>query len=145
MNPVMLGGAGRHVGDGMKVPTEFAKFLPTTCRAAPLIGAVLLIGACTENSPGYEELAQGNYAAARDELAPLQAESPHDPYLELNLGWAYQNLGRMDLAEPLYRGALADGQNVLPAQTTNPAFQGKSVADIACANLRAGLNNPGAC
>jgi tetratricopeptide (TPR) repeat protein len=114
------------------------------CVLAPIAGAMLLVG-CTEASPGYEDLAKGDYAAARDELAPLEAQSPHDPYLELNLGWAYQNLGRMDLAEPLYREAIADGQDVVPAQTTNSDFQGKSLAAIACANLRAGLNSPAAC
>lgn len=110
--------------------------------AAPLVGA---LAACTESTPGYDALAKGDYAAARDELAPLEAQSPHDPYLELNLGWAYQNLGRMDLAEPLYRAAIADGQSVVPAQTTNPDFQGKPLASIACANLKAGLNDPAAC
>jgi tetratricopeptide (TPR) repeat protein len=109
------------------------------------IVALTPLAACTEKSAGYEDLAKGDYATARDELAPLAAQAPHDPYLELNLGWAYQNLGRMDLAEPLYRGAIADGRNVVPAETTNPDFQGKPIAAIACANLRAGLNNPAAC
>ncbi len=118
---------------------------PGLSLVVPCIGAAILLAACTENSPGYDDLAKGDYAAAREELAPLQAQSPHDPYLELNLGWAYQNLGRMDLAEPLYRGAIVDGQNVVPAQTTSPEFQGKPLAAIACANLRAGLNNPAAC
>jgi hypothetical protein len=115
------------------------------CLTAIIVCTAVMFSGCTQSNAGFEDLQTGNYVAARDELAPLQAESPHDPYLELDLGWAYQNLGRMDLAEPLYRGALTDGRNIVPAQTTNPDFQGKTIAEIACANLKAGLNNPSAC
>ena len=111
-----------------------------------LMAAGLVLAACaTAADPGYDALAQGNYAKARDLLAPEQAQSPHDPYLELDLGWAYQNLGRMDLAEPLYRGAMADGGAAVAVEVSNPGSQGKTVATIACENLRAGLNNPNAC
>ena len=115
------------------------------CFSATIVCTAVLFAGCAESNVGFNDLQKGDYAAARDQLAPLQAESPHDPYLELNLGWAYQNLGRMDLAEPLYRGALIDGRNIVPAQTTKPDFRGKTIAEIACANLRAGLNNPSAC
>jgi len=110
------------------------------------VGALVLLAACsTAGDPGYDALAQGDYVKARDILAPAQAQAPHDPYLQLDLGWAYQNLGRMDMAEPLYRGAMVDGQSAVAVRTTNPDQAGKTVAMIACENLRAGLNNAGAC
>jgi hypothetical protein len=97
------------------------------------------------SNEGFRALNAGDYAKARDVFVPLQAKSPHDPLLELNLGVAYQNLGRMDLAEPLYRGVLVDGKSIVPGVTTNSADSGQTLADIACKNLKLGLKDPKAC
>ena len=81
---------------------------------------------------------------ARDVFAAWVAQSPGDPYLQLDLATAYQGMGRMDLAEPLYRKVLVDGRNVVPMVTTNAGDEGKTLATIACENLKIGLaSNPG--
>jgi hypothetical protein len=102
-------------------------------------------GSVTALDPGYRALDAGDYGKARDVFAPAQAESPHDPYLQLDLGLAYQGLGQMNMAEPLYRQVLVDGRGVIPAVTTNPADAGRDLAYIACQNLRVGLKSNSAC
>ena len=118
------------------------------------IGAILVCGfaltACATGSvtaldPGYTALSQGDYAKARDVFAPALANSPNDPYLQVDLGYAYQGLGQMNLAAPLYRQALVDGQGVLPAVTTNSADAGRDLASIACQNLKAGMQTAPGC
>jgi hypothetical protein len=120
-------------------------------RFVPFIALGLMVAGCASTatvdpaSEGYRALGAGDYAKARNVFAPLEAQNPHDPYLELDLAVSYQNLGRMNLAEPLYRSVLSDGKGVMPVATTSAADSGKSLADIACTNLRIGLNNPSAC
>ena len=97
------------------------------------------------SSPGYKDLSAHDYSAARDAFAAADAKDPHDPFVELNLAAAYQNLGRMDLAEPLYRSVLTEGKGVQTAQTTNPSDAGKTLAQIACTNLHLGLGDQAGC
>jgi len=93
----------------------------------------------TVDDPGYKALGTGDYTKAREEFEPAQAKAPHDPYLELDLAVAYQQLGRMDLAEALYREAMVDGKNIVPPYTTFDRDKGKSIADIGCENIEIGL------
>jgi hypothetical protein len=51
--------------------------------------------------------------------------------VELNLAVSYQYLGRMDLAEPVYRGLLVEGRGVVPSTTMNATDSGKSLAEFA--------------
>lgn len=99
----------------------------------------------TAVDPGFTALLSKDYATARDDFIPEHARYPHDPYLQLDLGLAYQGLGQMAEAESLYRQAMIDGRNAIPVTTTNPDDAGKTIAVIACENLRAGLNLPTAC
>jgi hypothetical protein len=120
-------------------------------RVIPISALAALMAGCATGSsvtaldPGFQALSSGDYSKARDAFAAAQARSPNDPYLQLDLGTAYQGMGRMDLAEPLYRQVLVDGTNVVPAVTTNPGDVGKSLATIACENLRLGLNTDPGC
>jgi hypothetical protein len=102
-------------------------------------------GGVDASSEGFKALNAGDYAKARDVFAAMHAKDPHDPFVELNLAVSYQNLGRMDAAEPLYRSVLIDGKGVVPSTTTNSTDAKKSLADIACTNLRLGLKNSDAC
>jgi hypothetical protein len=86
----------------------------------------------------YKALAAHDYAKAREDFAAAYAKEPHNPFVELDLGAAYQNLGRMDLAEPFYRGVMADGKGMKPQTTTNPSDAGKTLDQIACTNLQIG-------
>jgi len=93
----------------------------------------------TIDDPGYKALVSGDYSKSRDDFGPAQAKAPRDPYLELDLGAAYQQLGRMDLAEALDRQAMVDGKDVYPPYTTMERDKGKSIAFIACENIEIGL------
>jgi tetratricopeptide (TPR) repeat protein len=94
-------------------------------------------------SPGYKALNAGDYAKARDIFWTMYTQDPHDPFVELDLASAYQGLGRMDLAEPYYRRVLEDGEGIVPK--TAASSKGKTLAVIACENLRTGLQDPDAC
>ena len=95
----------------------------------------------TADDPGFQALASGDYQKSRDVFEPEQAKAPHDPYLELDLAVAYQQLGRMDLAEALYRQAMVDGKDVYPSVTTFDRDKGKSIGDIACENISIGMKS----
>lgn len=51
-------------------------------------------------------------------------------------GVAYQQRGRMDLAEPWYRRAITDGHGLVAVHTTEAREAGHTVEEIACQNLR---------
>lgn len=93
----------------------------------------------TINSYGYQALKRGDLNTAGQEFRQIAAEAPHDAFAELNLGAVYQSLGRMDLAEPLYRQALTHGHDLMPVDVTVDWANGLTVEQIACRNLVTGL------
>jgi hypothetical protein len=97
------------------------------------------------SSQAYMDLNAHNYGAAREAFAAAYTKDPHDPFVELDLGVAYQNLGRMDLAEPFYVGVMEDGKGIKPITTTNPSDAGKTLDQIACTNLKLGLGKDANC
>ena len=140
------------LGDDMQISSVAAR------RVLPFLALGLVLAGCqsggsgggsgvsiTADDPGFKALISGDYAKSQSVFEPMFAKSPHDPYIELDLGLAYQGQGRMDLAEPLYRNALVDGKDVFPAVTTNPGDAGKSIGEIACENLKLGLKRADAC
>jgi outer membrane protein OmpA-like peptidoglycan-associated protein len=118
-----------------------------TAPALLLVGAALSgcqsgpTASVTADDPGYKALLNSDYSQARDSFEPRNAQTPNDPYLELDLGVAYQQLGRMDLAEALYRQAMANGKDVTPAFWTQDRDKGKTIADIACENIGIGFKS----
>lgn len=126
-------------------------FVPFVNSLAPkaALGGFLALSALTSditgNSTAYQTLSSGDSSQAAAELAPAGQNSARDPYFELDFGLAYQNAGRMDLAEPFYRAAIIDGANVIPPFTTNATDQGKSIGQIACENLRIGYQADNVC
>jgi Flp pilus assembly protein TadD len=94
---------------------------------------------------GYQLLDSGRYSEARDVFAAELKDDPHNPYVELNLAAAYQDLGRVDLAESLYRRAIVDGRDIVPAVASNPNEAGMTLSDMACTNLRAAVHDKYAC
>ncbi|HEY8698186.1 MAG TPA: hypothetical protein VIM02_11235 [Rhizomicrobium sp.] len=121
-------------------------------RGALLLSAVVVLGlaGCAETvvtpgDPGFVALSNGDYEKARDAFVVEYAAHPNDPFVQLDLGLAYQNLGRMDLAEPLYRQVMVDGRGVVPMTTTTNQSAGMPLDQIACRNLKVGLHNPNAC
>ncbi len=128
--------------------------------AAALPTAILMLMVCTatgamasndksdrvydDGSP-YQTLVAEHYTDARDKFAAEHVDHPNDPLVQLDLGLSYQKLGRMDLAEPLYREAMVGGTNIIPDVTTTDQSRGLTVAVIACNNLKFGLQDAGAC
>ena len=126
--------------------------------AAPLAGLIGTIGFATsaladndtpmkveDDSPAYKALKNGNYDEARERFEAYYKNNPSDPLIDLDLGLAYQMTGRMDLAEPLYRQAMANGGDLVPDVTTTQDSKGLTVAAIACDNLKYGRQDAGAC
>ncbi|MGD0191524.1 MAG: hypothetical protein ABSD74_12355 [Rhizomicrobium sp.] len=122
----------------------------TVRRLLPVVSIGLALAGCgtpgasvTPDDPGFKAIATGDYSSSENEFQSELAKQPHDAYLELDLGVAYQNLGRLDLAEVVYREAMVDGKNVVPPYTTYPRDAGKSIAEIACENIAIGRKTQG--
>jgi outer membrane protein OmpA-like peptidoglycan-associated protein len=116
----------------------------TLRRLGPVLALGFVLAGChssgssisiNSDSDGYKALVAGDYAKSRSEFEPMLAKTSHDPYVELDLAVAYQGLGRMDLAEPLYRQAMIDGKDVHPAVAQFARDQGKSIAEVGCENI----------
>jgi Flp pilus assembly protein TadD len=84
---------------------------------------------------GYAALAAGNYPIAVRWLSLVATEKPDDPYLMLDLAAAYQKLGKFDDAQRRYQILVDTAADVIPAKVTDPALHGKSLAEIAAADL----------
>ncbi|MEA2754056.1 MAG: hypothetical protein QOJ54_345 [Aliidongia sp.] len=84
---------------------------------------------------GYAALAARNYPIAVRWLSLVATEKPDDPYLMLDLAAAYQKLGKFDDAQRRYQILVDTAADVIPAKVTDPALRGKSLAEIAAADL----------
>ena len=128
-----------------------SRLVATSLRLVPL-GLVLLtvVGCAGERfntrwtSPGFKAFAASNTAKAQTYYEGAVKETANEPYYELGLAAAYQKQGRMDLATPLYRSVLEQGTNIFPARTTTPDSPRRSLADIACDNLKSAPPAPAA-
>jgi tetratricopeptide (TPR) repeat protein len=97
------------------------------------------------SNPGLRMLAAGRYSDATTILAAKLKEDPDNPYIAFDLASAYQSLGRMDLAAPLYRKVIGEGQDIVPATASDPYEAGMTLSDMACTNLRKGLQDNFTC
>ena len=88
------------------------------------------------DNPDANAMTTDEYVAAR--TADPQAIASVDPSLELALGLKYQQLGRLDLAEPFYRRAMIDGKSIRPAFAAVEWNGTQTVAEIACKRLEIG-------
>jgi len=121
-------------------------FKLTAIKALPL--TLVLLSGCvaavpgdpvSAQSPGFVALQNGDNATAGNDFRADNANTPHSPYDELDLGLVYQRQGRMDLAEPMYRQAMTDGNDTHPSVTTTQWSKDMTVGQIACENLSLGL------
>jgi outer membrane protein OmpA-like peptidoglycan-associated protein len=102
-------------------------------------GATAPEASVSAKGPGYAAFQRGDYAAAIRIFKEADVKKPNSPYDELDIGAAYQNMGRMAEAMPYYREAMTGGHNVYPTSTTKPWAKGLSVEEIACHNIALGL------
>jgi Flp pilus assembly protein TadD len=112
-------------------------------RAWTAAAAFLLLAGCGGDKPdpaqqlkldyriGFEALQQHDFAKAVQYLEDAATLEPGDPYVQLNLGVAYQNLGQLDKARAAYEQAAAAGKGVRPARVTDPHYAGRTVEELA--------------
>jgi len=91
------------------------------------------------STPGYVAFKAGDYATSNKDFKEANIKTPNNAFDELDLGATYQRLGRMDLAEPLFRRAMTHGHKLATAETTSEMSRGHTVEEIACQNLAIGL------
>ncbi len=127
-----------------------------------LVPAGLLLSACANNSQqsqalpadssgqqsvftdGFAALQKGDNVTARHDFEQAYQQGSRDPYDAENLGAAYQNTGDLGKALPLYRDAIANGQDSNTTFVTRPEVQGMTIAQIAAWNLKlAGVDEYG--
>jgi len=88
-----------------------------------------------ETEKGYAALAAGDNPTAVKWLTLAAKDKPDDPYLMLDLAAAYQRLGRFDDARKLYQQGIDNAKNVTPAKVDDPKLQGRTLAEIAAADM----------
>jgi Flp pilus assembly protein TadD len=121
-------------------------------RQSGLLALLVLLAACKATAPilndplsafdlpsatekGYAALAAGNYPIAVRWLSLVATDKPNDPYLMLDLAAAYQKLGKFDDAQRRYQILVDIAADITPSKVTDPALSGKSLAEIAAADL----------
>ena len=107
-----------------------------------MVGGLLLSG-CTWQTEalddGWTMIVEEDYGSARAHYKSMLADDPNNPYVNLNLGVAYEETGENELAAKHYQVALANGDDARVgevAQDGNVAPRNTSVEQIAEENLR---------
>ena len=114
-------------------------------RKFAIVGAMmagLILSGCSGQSEGLDNgwsmIQAENYAGARAHYQSMLAEDPNNPYVNLNLGVAYEELGDNALAAKHYQVALANGKDAEiqeVAQDGKTALRATTVAKVATENL----------
>jgi Flp pilus assembly protein TadD len=104
--------------------------------------AGLLLAGCAERSTalddGWKLIKAEDYAAARAQYQSILAENPNDPYANLNLGVALEELGDNATAAKHYQVAIANGKDAQileVAQDGKIASRSTTVSKVAEENL----------
>ncbi len=108
---------------------------------AALVCATLL-AACTYTGTyrdeGWSKIVAEDYSGARDYYLTVLAERPTNPWANLNIGVAYEELGQIDLARQHYELAARHGELaeiVEVAHDGNVVGRSTTVAEVAADNL----------
>jgi tetratricopeptide (TPR) repeat protein len=116
-------------------------------RRAAIIGAMiagLMLSGCgslnSAQDDGWNLIVAKDYQAARTHYLSKLVENPNDPYVNLNLGVTYEELGDTDLAVTHYQLAIANGKDAKiqeVAQDGKVVLRSTTVSEIAEENLAA--------
>jgi hypothetical protein len=109
--------------------------------------AIVALAGCASkdmvlSNQGFEELSKGNNVEAGMKLEEALAINPDNPYALLNMGVVYQRTGRPEKARRMYEKVIALQPQEKADASNIPSFSGRSLAEIAKANLK--LLNDGA-
>jgi len=104
--------------------------------------AGLLMSGCAGQGDGLDDgwrmITAQDYASARAHYQSMLAEDPNNPYVNLNLGVAYEELGDKAMAAKHYQVAIANGKDAEiqeVAQDGNAAGRATTVMKVAQENL----------
>lgn len=103
-------------------------------------------GPDAELEEGFDLLVAQDYADARDHYESMLDEHPDNPYVHLNLGVAYQQLGERELARRHFEAAIAHGggaEVTRVAEEAGVAAETSTVVELARQNLEVNVNPPG--
>jgi tetratricopeptide (TPR) repeat protein len=120
-------------------------------RSATCAFTLLLLAGCAQQTglspsdPAFKMLADGRYRDARKPLEARLAADPGNAYIQFDLASDYWDLGRMDLAAPLYREVIKSGKDIMPTTASGREESGMTLSDMACTALRRGLQDNYAC
>lgn len=113
-----------------------------------VVGALvagLMVAGCAGQSKqqddGWSMIVAQDYAGARAHYQSMLADDPNNPYVNLNLGVAFEELGDKEMAAKHYQVAIANGRDAEIAEVAedgNVAKSSTTVASVARRNL-AGL------
>lgn len=87
---------------------------------------------------GWDMIVAQDYNSARAHYQSLLADDPNNPYVNLNLGVAYEELGDKEMAAKHYQVAVANGKDAQikeVAQDGNTADRSTTVMKVAQENL----------
>ena len=111
-----------------------------------MIAGLILAGCSGQGEDldaGWDMITAEDYSSARAHYQSMLAEDPNNPYANLNIGVAYEELGDKEMAAKHYQVAIANGKDAEfqeVAQDGNTAGRATTVAKIAQENL-AGLSS----
>jgi Flp pilus assembly protein TadD len=91
----------------------------------------------SEAEKGYAALAAGDNPGAVKWLTIALVAKPDDPYLRVDLAAAYQGLSRFDDARHFYQIVIDTAKDATADKVNDPKLQGKSLAQVAAADLAA--------
>lgn len=85
---------------------------------------------------GYSELMKENFEKAEAFFDLALSINPDNPYALLNLGVVYHNTGRVEDAKRMYQRVIDLNPRVTAENSTDSAYIGKSLAEIARMNIK---------
>jgi len=114
-------------------------------RGLAVLGAVvggLLLAGCAgqgaKHDSAWRSIVAQDYSTARAAYESILAEDPNNPYANLNIGVAYEELGDTAMAAKHYQAAIANGAEAPiteVAQDGNTAGRKTTVKQVATENL----------